>query len=128
MPIWTLRFGQLETTPAPSQAPRTAATIIDSSVMVSTGMIEVKMKACAMVGRVWPAFSVPGMTRSGTILNSLNTAVLVANDPIPSASKKFVRNPSPIIGDVGKRASVAGSGSRVPRLRTAITARAQPAI
>ena len=37
----------------------TAATINAMSVTVSTGMIDVKMKAWATVGRVWPAFSVP---------------------------------------------------------------------
>ena len=32
MPIWTLRFGHLATTPAPSHAPSTAAAIIEISV------------------------------------------------------------------------------------------------
>jgi hypothetical protein len=86
------------------------------------------MNACATVGSVWPAFNVPGITRSGTILKNLKTAVLVANEPIPSASKKLVTNPRPIIGGVGKRASVAGNGSRPDRRRTADTARAHPAM
>jgi hypothetical protein len=54
------------------------------------------MNACATVGSVWPTFSVPGMMRSGTIFRSLNTAVVVANDPMPSASRKFVTAPSAI--------------------------------
>ena len=36
IPIWTFRFGQLATTPAPSQAPATAAAIIENSVRTST--------------------------------------------------------------------------------------------
>ena len=128
IPICTKRRGHRETMPAPSHAPSTAAAIIEKSVRMSTGMSDVKMKACATVGSVWPALSVPGMTRSGTSFRNLNAAVLVANDPMPSASKKFVPAPIPIMTGVGKRASVAGEGSRRARPRTADTARAQPAM
>jgi hypothetical protein len=38
MPIWTLRFGQPATMPAPSQAPATAAPIIEMRVTTSTGI------------------------------------------------------------------------------------------
>jgi hypothetical protein len=38
MPICTFRFDHFATTPAPSHAPRIAATIIDTSVRTSTGM------------------------------------------------------------------------------------------
>ena len=117
-----------QTTPAPSQAPSTAAAIIEKSVSTSTGMTDMKMNAWATVGSVCPAFSVPGITRSGTILKNLNIAVVVANDPMPSASKKLVTPPITIWSRFGNRASVDGYGSRAPRLRTAITARAQPAI
>ena len=41
MPTWTFRFGQPATTPAPSQAPSTAAAIIEKSVSTSTGMSRV---------------------------------------------------------------------------------------
>ena len=37
MPIWILRLGQCTTTPAPSHEPVTAATIISTSVVDSTG-------------------------------------------------------------------------------------------
>ncbi len=40
MPIWMLRRGQLATTPAPSQAPATAAAIISTRVRMSTLTIE----------------------------------------------------------------------------------------
>ena len=39
-----------------------------NSVRTSTGMIAVKMNAWTTVGSVWPTLSVPGMMRSGTIL------------------------------------------------------------
>ena len=41
IPICTLRFGQLATTPAPSHAPATAAAIIRISVVGSTAMTAV---------------------------------------------------------------------------------------
>ena len=41
MPICTLRFGHFATTPAPSQAPATAAAIIEKSVSTSTGITAV---------------------------------------------------------------------------------------
>ena len=66
MPIWMLRRGQPETTPAPSQAPATAAPIIAMSVRTSTLTMAMKMKACASVGSVWPTLSVPGMRSSRT--------------------------------------------------------------
>ncbi len=53
------------------------------------------MKACAIVGSVWPTFSVPGIRRSGTILKNLKIAVVGANEPMPSVSKKFVTKPVP---------------------------------
>jgi hypothetical protein len=85
------------------------------------------MRACTTVGAVWPAFRVPGMMRSGTILEARNSAVVVANDPMPSVSRKFVIAPTPICNGVGKRASVAGSVCGAPGWvrRAAATARAQ---
>src|SRR6185436_18636955 len=53
----------------------------------------VKMNACATVGRVWPTFKVPGIIRSGTSLSARKAAVDVANDPMPSASRKLVTAP-----------------------------------
>jgi hypothetical protein len=128
IPSCTFLFDQREMTPAPSQAPATAAAIIEKSVRMSTGISVVKMNACAIVGSACPALRVPGMTRSGTIFRNLKAAVDVANDPMPSASKKLVTNPSPICSGLGKRASVDGVGWRAPRLRTAITALVHPAI
>ncbi len=81
------------------------------------------MKAWTTVGSVWPTLSVPGMMRSGTILDSRNTAVVVANDPIPRASKKFVTAPSAIWTGFGKPTSVAWTASALalrPAPRTAL--------
>jgi hypothetical protein len=54
-------------------------------------------------------------------------AVVVANDPIPSVSKKFVTAPIPISSGRGRRASVAGDTAPPGAPRIAPTARAQPA-
>ena len=53
------------------------------------------MNASAIVGSVWPTLSVPGISRSGTILKNLKTAVVGANEPMPSVSKKLVTKPVP---------------------------------
>ena len=89
-------------------------------------MMEVKTKAWTIVGKVWPTLSVPGMIRSGTILRRRKMAVVVANDPIPNVSKKFVMAPRPIWKPSGKRASVAGDASLDLLGRTRRTAWAQP--
>ena len=60
------------------------------------------MNACTTVGSVWPALSVPGITRSGTIRSARKSAVVVANDPIPSVSKKLVTAPTPTCAGVGQ--------------------------
>ena len=78
-----------------------AAAIIDTSVLISTSMLPVKRKACAIVGSVWPTLSVPGITRSSTELRNFQIEVVVANEPMPSVSKKLVTNPmssSAIVG------------------------------
>jgi hypothetical protein len=49
----------------------------------------------AIVGIVCPTLSVPGISRSGTILKNLNAAVVGANEPMPSVSKKLVTKPVP---------------------------------
>ena len=98
MPIQTrtVRLGQRATTPAPSHAPRIDEAVIENSVSGSTSIMEMNTKACAMVGNVFPAFSVPGTIRSGTIRFRRNTAVVVANDPMPSVSKKLTTAPRAI--------------------------------
>ena len=53
------------------------------------------MKACSTLGSVWPTFSVPGITRSGTSFQNLKKEVVGAKEPIPRVSKKFVMNPMP---------------------------------
>jgi hypothetical protein len=83
------------------------------------------MKACATVGSVCPTLSVPGITRSGTSFNQRKRAVVVANDPIPSVSKKFVTAPTPTCTGV-TRASVGGDGVAGRSPRAARTTRPQP--
>ena len=62
------------------------------------------MNACVIVGSVCPTFSVPGISRSGTILKNLKTAVVGANEPMPSVSKKFVTKPMPSCAGFGTAA------------------------
>ena len=70
--------------------------IIENNVRVSTGIIATVTNASTTVGSVWPTLSVPGMIRSGTILNARKSAVVVAKEPMPSWSRKFVSQPTPI--------------------------------
>ena len=56
-------------------------------------MMPMKIAASTTVGSACPTLSVPGMRSSGTKRKNLNSDVVVANDPIPSVSKKFVTNP-----------------------------------
>ena len=51
------------------------------------------MNACVMVGSVWPTFSVPGISFTGTRFFSLKIDVVVANDPMPSVSRPAVTKP-----------------------------------
>src|SRR5215210_7242711 len=46
-----------------------------------------------MVGSECPTSMVGGISRSGTSLRTLNQAMVVANEPMPSVSKKFVIAP-----------------------------------
>ena len=62
-------------------------------VAVSTSTTVMKIRAWTMVGIVCPTFSVPGICRSSTAFHARKSAVVVANDPIPRVSKKFVTNP-----------------------------------
>ena len=51
------------------------------------------MKAWKIVGMVWPALRVPGMSWSGTIRVNLKIEVVVAKEPMPRVSKKLVTKP-----------------------------------
>ena len=51
------------------------------------------MMAWITVGRTCPTLSVPGICSSGTNFQARNIAVVVANDPMPSVSKKLVMKP-----------------------------------
>ena len=46
-----------------------------------------------MTGSVCPTSMVPGIRSSGTSPSSLYVDIVVANEPIPRVSKKFVTNP-----------------------------------
>src|SRR4051812_42369372 len=97
------RRGHPDTKPAPSHAPATAAPIINTSVDRSTSTARMKMKASAKVGTVCPTFNVPGMFASSfTARPNLNSDVVVANDPIPSVSKKSVTAPITSCAGVGQ--------------------------
>ena len=51
---------------------------------------------------MWPTFSVPGMRASSTTRPSLYIDDVVANDPIPSVSKKSVTAPMTSCTGVGQ--------------------------
>src|SRR5436189_4070974 len=63
------------------------------------------MKAWATVGSVWPTLRVPGIRLSGSIFQSRKAVVLVANDPIPSVSKKLEIAPTAICSGPGPRSA-----------------------
>ncbi len=84
------------------------------------------MKAWAIVGIVCPTFRVPGMRRSGTILRRRKMAVVVANDPMPSVSKKLVTPPTASWPASGNRPSVAGESAALELARAARIAFVQP--
>ena len=93
MPSCTALRGRPATMPAPSHAPAQAAAISKARVVKSTSTICVKMIAWVTVGTTWPTLSVPGINSSGTIFQARNIAVVGANEPMPSVSKKFVTAP-----------------------------------
>src|SRR5947209_885254 len=70
------------------------------------------MNACAIVGSVWPTFSVPGMSFTGTMFRSLNTAVVVANEPMPRVSKNAVTNPIAPWSSVGRSSPPRSTATR----------------
>ncbi len=102
MPIWIARRGMRETTPPPIQAPATAVAMRRMSVVTSTSMTAMPMKACVAVGRQCPTLSVPGMSSSRTSLRRRKYVVEVAKLPMPSASKKFAKNPTAIRSASGR--------------------------
>jgi len=76
------------------------------------------MNACVTAANAWPPLSVPGMTSSGTSFHSLKAAVVGANEPMPSVSKKFVTKP------IVSWSGVGGPSSRsVPSVRACVARR-----
>ena len=51
------------------------------------------MMLSAIAGGVRPTNRVGGISRSGTMRRNLNQAVVVANEPMPSVSRKFTTAP-----------------------------------
>src|SRR5579875_3336598 len=112
MPRRTRRRLHPATALAPSQAPTTAAAIMSTSVRGSTSTMAMKTSACTTDGSAWPTLSVPGSRRSGTRWKARKSAVVGANDPTPSVSKKFVTAPMATLG-----ASAPASTARTARAR-----------
>ena len=111
IPSCTARRDNEVTTPAPNQPPTTPATISTVSCSGSTPTALTKNIACAITGSAWPTMRVPGINSSGTRRSSRKTAVVGANDPMPSVSKKFVTKPIARCGTPGPPLSSA-SGDR----------------
>ena len=72
------------------------------SVVGSTLMIAMKMKAWITTGGVCPIIIVPGISSSGTTFFSLNSEVVGAKEPMPSVSKKFVPKPTRSSNTLGR--------------------------
>ena len=60
-----------------------------TSVVTSTATTATKINACTVVGKAWPALSVPGICSSGILRRSLKIAVVGAKEPMPSVSKSL---------------------------------------
>jgi hypothetical protein len=97
----TRRRGRRETTPAPNQAPSTEAAIMLMSVTGSTVTAAMKMRASVRVGRACPTFSVPESAHRARAGRGLKAAVVGANPPMPSVSKKSVTKPGSTSGARG---------------------------
>ena len=98
----TARTGRRTTSGAPSVAPTTAAAMHAASRIGSTRTRLMKISACAIVGSAWPLFNVAGRKLSGISLRNFSQAVVGANEPMPSVSKKFVTAPSAIASALGR--------------------------
>ena len=108
MPIWMRRCGQRDTKPAPSQAPAHRGADHQHQrrhVDLDDGDEDERLREAS--ARVWPTFSVPGICASSTTRPSLNSDVVVANEPIPSVSKKSVTAPMTSCTGVGQPAHFA---------------------
>ena len=68
------------------------------------------MKAWAIVASAWPTLSVPGISFTGTMFAQLVGRVVVANEPMPSVSKKAVTKPMADCSGVGVHQSAASHG------------------
>ena len=87
-------------------------------------MMPIKIAASTTVGRAWPTLSVPGIRSSGTKRSSLNNEVVVANEPMPSVSKKFVTKPIAMPIPAATGSGNAGRWRGIARTSATITATA----
>jgi hypothetical protein len=90
--------------------------IISTSVPVSIAVLNSAVAAIAWtkVGIVCPTFSVPGIFSSRTMFVARKTDVVVANDPTPRLSKKFVTAPVTSPSGVGFTGWPSALATRIP--------------
>ena len=121
IPSCTARRDSAATIPAPNHPPATHETMSSVICQGSTSTTLMKNSACVTTGSAWPTIIVPGINSSGTRRNSRKTVVVVANDPMPSVSKKLVTAPiGPRRSSAPSRPSrQAAAGARQPLHRMA---------
>src|SRR5262245_32893014 len=74
--------------------------------------------ACVSTHSASPTMMVPGINWSGTRRNSRNNVVVVANEPMPRVSKKFVTNPIARSSAVGVALPTGGAAARLISIAT----------
>src|SRR6516225_6342008 len=96
------RRGMRLTTPAPSHAPAVAVATMHTSSTGCTVTAVTNSRVSRKAAALSPTFSVPGINSSAGLPRNLNSAVVGANEPIPSVSRKVVRQPMAMSGRSGR--------------------------
>src|SRR5437016_5317426 len=93
MNSWIVRRGSRLTSPAPSQAPAAALPTMQASSTGSTATAVTNSTVSRKAEELCPTLSVPGISSSAGAPRNLNSAVVGANEPMPSVSRKSVTTP-----------------------------------
>src|SRR6516165_6859180 len=96
------RRGIRLTTPAPSHAPAVAVATMHTSSAGCTVTAVTNSKVSRKAAAFSPTFRVPGINSSAGLPRNLNSAVVGANEPIPSVSRKVVVQPMAMSGRSGR--------------------------
>ena len=102
MNSWIVRRGSRLTRPAPSQAPAVALATMQASSTGSTVTAVTNSTVSRKADAVCPTLSVPGISSSAGLPRNLNSAVVGANEPMPSVSRKSVTSPIAMSASPGR--------------------------